>query len=77
MKFIERLVKLFQDAVRNSSADRSTSDIDATRQNSPPDERDVDAAEESAATDETGRIRDDSKAPKGTKSRAKKAGSDT
>jgi hypothetical protein len=37
----------------------------------------VDAAEENAATDETDRISDDRKAPKDTKSRAKKAGSDT
>ena len=77
MKFIERLVKLFQGAVRNSSAGKFTPDIDAIRQNSPPDERDVETAEESAGTDETGCISDDSKAPKDTKSRAKKAGSDT
>jgi hypothetical protein len=77
MKFIERLVKLFQGAVRNSSPGKSTPDIDAIRQNSPPDERDVDAAEESAARDDTGRIGDDGKAPKNTKSRAKKAGGNT
>jgi hypothetical protein len=77
MRFIERLVKLFQGAGRNSSAGKSTPDTDAIRQNSPPDERDVDAAEESAGRDETGLIRDDSKAPKNTKSHAKKAGGNT
>jgi hypothetical protein len=77
MKFIERFVKLFQGAVRNSSTEKSTPDIEAIRQNSPPDDRGVDAAEESAGRDDTGSIRDDSKAPKNTKSRAKKAGGNT
>lgn len=77
MKVIERLIKLFQGAVRNSSTERSTPDLDAIRQNRPLDDRDVDAAEESASRDDTGSSRDDSKVPKNAKSRAKKAGGNT
>jgi hypothetical protein len=73
MELIEKLVRFFKGALRKSSAP----DNDMIRQNSPPDERDVDAAEQDSDGDSKipgSRLVGDKSEPRKAKSRAKKAG---
>ena len=74
MKFIARLAKSFQDVFQNSPVEKSPPYSHVIRQNSPPDERDVNTAEEAADPKGQGGIADKSPVPKNLKSRAKKAG---
>lgn len=75
MKSIENFIKLLKKLLRISLRNPASRDIEI-RQNSPPDERDVDAAEEIANTESTldPVIRVEHEPTKKSKARAKKAG---
>jgi hypothetical protein len=53
VKSIENFIKLFKRVFRISPRHSASHDIEIIRQNSPPDERDVGAAEEIANRDST------------------------
>ena len=76
MKFIENCIKLFKSVFRISLRHTASHDIDVIRQNSPPDERDVDIAEEIAYRESTlgPTIGVEQEPSKKSKARAKKAG---
>jgi hypothetical protein len=75
--FIGKLLEIFKAALR-SLISRASDDTNLRRQASPPDERDVDAAEEAAdsasAPGQEGATRHKTPFPKDSKARAKKAG---
>ena len=78
VKFIENFIKFIKGVFRISLRHSASHDIDVIRQNSPPDERDVDTAEDTANRDNTpglGPMLGDREPRIESKSRAKKAGS--
>ncbi len=72
MKFIEKLLRVLG-TLRRKPVTKAARDIYLIRQNSPPDERDVDVAEEIAFQQSTSGAGDKSQSPKKPKLRAKKA----
>ena len=77
MDIIGRLLKSFEVTLRSLTG-KASDNTDLRRQNSPPDERDVNAAEEAAdsafAPGQEGATRHKTPFPKDSKARAKKAG---
>jgi hypothetical protein len=51
MELTEKLIRFFRGAVPKSPANTFVPEIDMIRQNSPPDERDADAAEQASDGD--------------------------
>ena len=79
MNFTERIIRFCQGIFRKKSVKRATPGIAAIRQNSPPDERDVDVAEGLQASKpfRNGGFDDKDKTGKKAKTRAKKTGGGT
>ena len=78
VKSIEKLIELSKSVFRRLVVHRTAHDIDVIRQNSPPDERDVDVAEKTADRESAlglGPVIRDGELPKESKTRAKKVGS--
>jgi hypothetical protein len=79
MNFIERVIRFCQGTFRKKTVTGATRDIVAIRQNSPPDERDVDVAERAPDSEpfRNGGFDDRGKSGKKANTRAKKAGGST
>jgi hypothetical protein len=69
-----RLVELFRQAVRKASVDRHIPDIAVVRQNTPPDEREAEAAEQNGAREVNGGVTQNGQTSKNTKALVKGAG---
>jgi hypothetical protein len=76
VKFVESFIKLFNHVFRKSLHHSAPHDIDVARQNSPPDEREVETAEDTADRESapglTGGV--EQEPSKESKARAKRAG---
>ena len=79
MNLIERVIRFCQGAFGKKTITGAKHDSAAIRQNSPPDERDVDVAEETEDSKpfRNGEFDDRDKSGKKAKTRAKKAGGST